>query len=107
MNKRGVGRGGSLVHLNHEADTQLPADTTQPRCPPAETQSAHAGALADCQRDLLRASEEIIAFVVDDDEGWEVFDFDLPHGFHAELRVFKKFDLLDAVCGQFSSRTTD
>jgi hypothetical protein len=34
-------------------------------------------------------SEEVVALVVDEDEGGEVFDFDLPNGFHSELRVFE------------------
>ncbi len=41
--------------------------------------------------------EEVIALVVDHDKGREVFDLDLPDGFHAELGIFQNLDLLDAI----------
>ena len=44
--------------------------------------------------------EEVVALVVDDDEGGEVLDVDLPDGLHAELGVLEDLDLLDAVLGQ-------
>ena len=40
--------------------------------------------------DLL---EEVVALVVDDDEGREVDDVDLPHRLHAELGVLEHLDL--------------
>ena len=38
-----------------------------------------------------------MAFVVDEDEGREVDDFDLPDGFHAELGIIDDFDLADVL----------
>src|SRR5690606_10782463 len=49
---------------------------------------AFLGAGAHAQRDgLLGFGEEVVALVVDDDEGREVLDLDLPHRFHAQLGV--------------------
>ena len=44
--------------------------------------------------------EEVVALVVHEDEGGEVFDFDLPDGFHAELGELDDFDLLDVFLGE-------
>lgn len=33
----------------------------------------------------VEGGEEVVAFVVDEDEGGEVFDGDFPDGFHAEF----------------------
>lgn len=45
-------------------------------------------------RDLAEPlGEEVIALVVDDDEGGEVFDVDLPDGFHAEFWVLEDVNL--------------
>src|ERR1700682_6801369 len=44
--------------------------------------------------------EEIIALVVDDDEGREILDLDAPDRFHAEFGIFHHLDLLDAVFGK-------
>ncbi len=41
------------------------------------------------------ALEEIVTLVVDQDEGGEIFDADLPDGFHAEFREFHAFYALD------------
>src|SRR3954454_4322824 len=52
------------------------------------------------QRDVDRAGgvgEEVVALVVDDDEGGEVLDLDLPDRLHAELGVLDDLDLADAV----------
>ena len=68
---------------------------------------SQAGALADRQSDLLRASEEVIALVVDDDECREVFDLDPPHGLHTELGILEQLHLLDAIRRKFGSRTAD
>src|SRR6185369_12532023 len=48
--------------------------------------------------------EEVIALVVDDDEGREVLDLDLPDRLHAELGIFHHLDLLDAVLGEIALR---
>src|ERR1700704_1621166 len=44
--------------------------------------------------------EEVIALVVDDDEGREILDLDAPDRFHAEFGIFHHLDLLDAVLGE-------
>src|SRR5690606_41753947 len=46
---------------------------------------------------LLGLGEEVVALVVDHDEGGEVLDLDLPDRFHAELGVLEHLDVLDAV----------
>src|SRR4030081_534189 len=51
--------------------------------------------------------EEIIALVVDDDEGRKVLDLDAPDRFHAELGIFHHPDLLDAVFGEVCCRAAD
>src|SRR5258705_10369087 len=51
--------------------------------------------------------EEIIALVVDDDEGREILDLDAPDRFHAEVGIFHHLDLLDAVLGEVRRRTAD
>src|SRR6266702_2253973 len=51
--------------------------------------------------------EEIIALVVDDDEGREIHDFDAPDRFHAEFGIFHHLDLLDAVLGEVCRSPAD
>src|ERR1043166_3631471 len=51
--------------------------------------------------------EEIVALVVDDDEGREIHDLDAPDRFHAEFGIFDHLDLLDAVLGEVRRRTAD
>ena len=50
---------------------------------------------------------EVVAFVVDHDEGGEVFDLDTPDGLHAVFLVLLYFDLLDAVVRKARGRTAD
>ena len=57
-----------------------------------------------CRLDLF---EEIVAFVVDENECGKIFHFDFPDGFHAELGIFEAFDTLDIVLSEDSSRTSD
>src|SRR5262249_38600560 len=64
-----------------------------PAC--AGTTAACAGALPQIQ--LL---EEIVALVVDDDEGGEILHLDPPDRLHAELGIFENLDLLDAMLGE-------
>src|SRR5262249_58580084 len=40
----------------------------------------------------IQVLEEVVAFVVDDDEGREIDHFDAPDRFHAELGIFDAFD---------------
>src|SRR5258708_20282863 len=51
--------------------------------------------------------EEIIALVVDDDEGREIHHLDAPDRFHAELGIFHHLDLLDAVLGALFVHSSD
>src|SRR5258708_12165124 len=51
--------------------------------------------------------EEVVALVVDDDEGGEVGHLDAPDRLHAELGIFDHLDLLDAVLGEPSRRPAD
>ncbi len=43
------------------------------------------GLLRQGQMARLEVLKEVVPFVVDDDEGGEVFDLDLPDGFHPEF----------------------
>ena len=56
---------------------------------------------------LRHLAEEVVALVVDDDEGGEVDDLDLPDRLHAELGVLEHLDLGDAVLGQPRRRAAD
>jgi hypothetical protein len=51
--------------------------------------------------------EEIIALVVDDDEGREILDFNLPDRFHTEFGIFVNLDLFDATLGEPRRRPAD
>src|ERR1700758_2581223 len=51
--------------------------------------------------------EEVVALVVDDDEGREIHDLDAPDRFHAEFGIFDDLDLLDAVLGEVRRRTAN
>ena len=55
----------------------------------------------------LELLEEVVALVIDEDEGWEVLDVYLPDGFHAELRVLDALDALDALLRQDGGGTAD
>src|ERR1700742_609988 len=55
------------------------------------------GVAADRQQRAGCLREEIVAFVVDDDESGEVPDLDLPHRLHAKFWVFQHVNLGNAV----------
>src|SRR6202042_2423462 len=55
----------------------------------------------------IQLLEEIIALVVDDDEGREIHHLDAPDRFHAEFGIFHYLDLLDAVLGEVRRGTAD
>ena len=55
----------------------------------------------------LELLEEVIALVVDEDEGGEVFYLNLPDGLHTKFGVFHTFDALDVVLGKDGSRSSD
>ena len=41
--------------------------------------------------------EEVVALVIDEDEGGEVFNGNLPDGLHTEFWIFHALDALDAA----------
>ena len=51
--------------------------------------------------------EEIIAFIVHDDEGGEVADLDSPYRFHSEFWKINNLDLGDVVLRQTGSWSSD
>lgn len=51
--------------------------------------------------------EEVVPLVIDQDERGEVFDLDLPDGFHAEFGELDDFDFLDVLFGQNGRRAAD
>src|ERR1700727_2887032 len=55
----------------------------------------------------IQLLEEIIALVIDDDEGRKILDFDAPDRLHAEFGIFHHLDLLDAVLGKIRRRPAD
>src|SRR5437868_13907521 len=69
---------------------------------PSQTQSLRQAPLPQIQ--LL---EEIIALVVDHDEGREIFYLDAPDRLHAEFGKFLHLHLLDAMLGEVRRRTPD
>ena len=62
-------------------------------------------ALALAGRARLDLLEEVVAFVVHEDEGREVLHFDFPYGFHAQFRIFHALDALDALLREDGSRS--
>jgi hypothetical protein len=55
----------------------------------------------------VKPLEEVIAFIVDDNEGGEVFDLNAPNRLHAEFGVFHNVDFLDAILGQVGGCPSD
>ena len=55
----------------------------------------------------LELFEEVITLVINEDEGREVDNLNLPDGFHSDLRELNTLDALDGVHGEHSSRTAD
>ena len=58
-------------------------------------------------RCLLELLEEVVTLIVNNDEGGEVLDVDLPHGLHTELLHIKDLDLLDGVLREDSRGATN
>mmetsp|Transcript_61357 Transcript_61357/g.171322 ORF Transcript_61357/g.171322 Transcript_61357/m.171322 type:complete len:421 (-) Transcript_61357:724-1986(-) len=55
----------------------------------------------------LPFGEEVVAFVVHDNESREILDLDAPHRLHAELLVLDHLHLLDRVLREVGRRTAD
>ena len=51
--------------------------------------------------------EEIIALIVDEDEGGEILDFNLPDSLHTEFGILEEFYLLDRILSEDGSGATD
>src|SRR5712672_1722163 len=51
--------------------------------------------------------EEIVALVVDHDEGREILHLDLPDRLHAKLGILHRLDLLDAMLGEVRGGAAD
>ena len=41
--------------------------------------------------------EEVVALVIHQDEGREVFHFNFPDSFHTQFRIFHTFDALNVI----------
>lgn len=48
----------------------------------------------------LQLLEEVVAFVIDKNEGWEVLNLNLPNGFHSEFGVLNALNALNVVLGK-------
>ena len=51
--------------------------------------------------------EEVVAFVIDQDERREVFDFDSPNRFHTEFGELDNLDFADVLLGENRGRAAD
>ena len=51
--------------------------------------------------------EKVVTFIVNQDKGREVHNFDLPDGFHAELREVDAFDFGDVLVSKQGGRAAD
>ena len=56
---------------------------------------------------LQKSVEEVVALVVNEQEGREVLHLDLPDGLHAQLGVLQTLHLLDVLLRQHRRRTAD
>ena len=55
----------------------------------------------------LQLFEEVVAFVVYEDEGGEILYFDFPDGLHTKFGILYALDALDIVLSKNCGRTTD
>ena len=55
----------------------------------------------------LNGLEEVVAFVVNEDESWEIFYLNFPNSFHAEFGIFHALDTLDAAQRKDGCRAAD
>ena len=62
-----------------------------------------AGLIMRCYAMRLAEIKEIIALIIHHDEGWKIFDFDFPDGFHAKLWIFQNFDFFYRLKRQLGS----
>ena len=56
---------------------------------------------------LFDLSEEVVTLVINEDKCREIFNFNLPNGFHAEFGIFHALDALDVVLCKDSCRSAD
>ena len=57
--------------------------------------------------DAAYVEEEVVAFIIHEDESGEVFHFDAPDGFHAKFGVFEYLDFFDMVLREDGGGTAD
>lgn len=55
----------------------------------------------------LQLFEEVVAFVIDENEGWEVLNLNLPNGFHSEFGVLNALNALNVVLSENGCRAAD
>ena len=55
----------------------------------------------------FKCLKEVVALVVDENEGGEVLDLDLPDGLHTKFGILHALNRLDARLRQDGSHTTD
>jgi len=51
--------------------------------------------------------EKVVAFVIDENERGEIFDFDFPNRFHAEFWKFDAFNRFDVILRENCRRSAD
>lgn len=55
----------------------------------------------------LQLLEEVVAFVIHENEGWEVLNLNFPNGFHSEFGVLNALNALNVVLGKNGCWTAD
>src|SRR5260370_33239816 len=63
--------------------------------------------LANAMRRSGELGEEVVAFVVDNDEGGKILDLDTPDRLHAKLGIFQHLDFLDPALRQARGGAAD
>ena len=56
---------------------------------------------------MCEVCEEIVAFVIYNDKGWEILHINLANGLHTELWEVYNLNRLDRVFSEDCSRTSD
>src|SRR5580692_1500622 len=97
-----VSRGILPINVCRDGKTLIRRSLTRTAPSPAPRGGRKSWPLPQIQR-----LEEVVPLVVDDDEGGEILDLDAPHGFHAELWIFERLDLADAILREPGRRAAD
>jgi hypothetical protein len=56
---------------------------------------------------LHQTAKEVVAFVIHQNEGWKIFNLDLPNGFHTQFWIINALDFFDVLLGQQGGRAAD